>query len=40
MIVVTAVILAYKLAPGPTRRWRLALSAAVVALGVLYAPTA
>jgi predicted metal-binding membrane protein len=37
MIVLTAVISTYKLAPAPTLRWRLALSAAVVALGVLYA---
>ncbi len=37
MIVLTAVISTYKLVPAPTLRWRLALSAAVVALGVLYA---
>jgi predicted metal-binding membrane protein len=37
MVVLTAVISTYKLAPAPTLRWRLALSAAVVALGVLYA---
>ena len=37
MIVLTAVISIYKLAPAPTLRWRLALSAALVALGVLYA---
>jgi predicted metal-binding membrane protein len=36
MIVLAAVISTYKLAPAPTLRWRLALSAAVVALGVLY----
>ena len=40
MIVLTAVILAYKLAPAPTLRRMLALSAAVVALGVLYAASA
>ncbi len=37
MIVLAAVISTYKLAPAPTLRWRLALSAAVVALGILYA---
>jgi predicted metal-binding membrane protein len=37
MIVLTAVISTYKLAPAPALRRRLALSAAVVALGVLYA---
>ena len=36
MIVLAAVISIYKLAPEPALRWRLALSAAVVALGVLY----
>ncbi len=36
MIVLAAVLLIYKLAPAPSLRWRLALSAAVVALGVLY----
>jgi predicted metal-binding membrane protein len=40
MIVLTAVILTYKLAPAPTPRWMVALSAAVVALGVLYAVSA
>jgi hypothetical protein len=40
MIVLTAVILTYKLAPAPTLRWASALSGAVVALGVLYAATA
>jgi hypothetical protein len=34
--VLAAVVLAYKLAPAPTPRWMLALSVAVVALGVLY----
>src|SRR5256712_5980493 len=37
MLVVTAIIVAYKLAPAPTPRTTLALSAVVVALGVLYA---
>ena len=37
MLVVTAVIIAYKLAPAPTPRTTLALSAVVVALGVLCA---
>ena len=36
MIVLAAVVSIYKLAPAPTLRWRLALSVAVVALGVLY----
>ncbi len=36
MIGLTAVITIYKLAPAPTLRWRLVLSAVVVALGVLY----
>ncbi len=36
MIVLAAVVTIYKLAPAPTLGWRLALSAAVVALGVLY----
>ncbi len=36
MIVLTAVLSVYKLAPASTLRWRLALSAAVAALGVLY----
>ncbi len=40
MIALSAVILIYKLAPAPTRRWASALSAAVVALGVLYAANA
>jgi predicted metal-binding membrane protein len=40
MIVLTAVILTYKLAPAPTPRWMVALSAAVIALGVLYAVSA
>jgi len=37
MIVLSAVVLAYKVAPAPTLRWTLALSVAMVALGVLYA---
>jgi predicted metal-binding membrane protein len=37
MIVLAAVISVYKLAPSPTLRGRLALSAVVVALGVLFA---
>jgi predicted metal-binding membrane protein len=37
MIVLAAVVLAYKVAPAPTPRSKLALSAALVALGVLYA---
>jgi predicted metal-binding membrane protein len=37
MIVLTAALFAYKLAPAPTPRWTLALSVALVALGVLYA---
>jgi predicted metal-binding membrane protein len=40
MIGLTAVLCIYKLAPAPTLRWASALSAAVVALGVLYAATA
>ncbi len=36
MIVLAAVVTIYKLAPAATLRWRLALSAAVVALGVIY----
>jgi hypothetical protein len=36
MIVLTAVVLAYKIAPAPTLRRRLALSVAMVAFGVLY----
>ncbi len=36
MILLTAVISIYKLAPAPTLGWRLALSAAVIALGVVY----
>ena len=40
MIALAAVILIYKLAPAPTLRWASALSAAVVALGVLYAASA
>jgi predicted metal-binding membrane protein len=40
MIVLTAIILIYKLAPPPTRRWSAALSVGIVALGVLYAATA
>lgn len=40
MIVLTAVISTYKLAPDPTRPRRLTLSVAVVALGVLYATVA
>jgi predicted metal-binding membrane protein len=37
MIVLSAVVLAYKVAPAPTLPWMLALSAAMVALGVVYA---
>jgi predicted metal-binding membrane protein len=37
MIVLGAVVLAYKVAPAPTLPWMLALSAAMVALGVVYA---
>ena len=37
MIVLSAVVLAYKVAPAPTPRRMLALSAAMVALGVVYA---
>jgi predicted metal-binding membrane protein len=37
MIVLTAVILIYKLAPAPTLRWMVALSVALIALGVAYA---
>ena len=40
MIALTSVLLTYKLAPAPTLRWSLALSAAVVGLGVLYAASA
>jgi len=40
MIMLSAVILIYKLAPAPTLRWMLGLSAAVVAFGVLYAASA
>jgi predicted metal-binding membrane protein len=37
MIVLAAVVLVYKVAPAPTPRWMLTLSAAMVALGVAYA---
>src|SRR5436305_373329 len=37
MIVLSAVVLAYKVAPAPTLPGRLALSAAMAALGVVYA---
>ncbi len=40
MIVLTAVILTYKLAPAPTLRWMLALSSAVVVFGIAYAAIA
>ena len=40
MTVLAAVVLAYKLAPAPTPRWMLALSVAMVALGLLYAVSA
>ena len=40
MIALTAIVLIYKLAPAPTLRWASALSAAVVALGVLYTASA
>lgn len=36
MILLAAVVSIYKLAPTPTLRWRLAMSAAVIMLGVLY----
>ena len=37
MIVLAAIVLAYKIAPAPTPRWMLVLSAAMVALGIVYA---
>ncbi len=37
MIALAAVTLIYKLAPAPTRGWIVALSVALVALGILYA---
>jgi predicted metal-binding membrane protein len=37
MIVLAAVVLVYKVAPAPTPRSMVALSVALVALGVLYA---
>jgi predicted metal-binding membrane protein len=40
MIALTSVLSIYKLVPAPTLRWSLALSAAVVGLGVLYAASA
>ena len=40
MIALTSVLLIYKLVPAATLRWTLALSAAVVGLGVLYAASA
>lgn len=40
MIVLTAVILMYKLAPAPTLRWILALSSVLVASGVVYTASA
>jgi predicted metal-binding membrane protein len=40
MVVLTAVVLIYKLAPALRRRWLVALSAAMIALGVLYAASA
>jgi predicted metal-binding membrane protein len=40
MIVLAAVVLAYKLAPAPTPRWMSALAVSMVALGVLYAVSA
>ena len=40
MLALTSVLLIYKLAPAPTLRWSLALSATVVGLGVLYAASA
>jgi predicted metal-binding membrane protein len=40
MIALTAVVLAYKLAPIPGPRWRLAMSVTMMALGILYAATA
>jgi predicted metal-binding membrane protein len=40
MIVLTALVLAYKLAPIQTGPWRMALAAVLVVLGVLYAVAA
>lgn len=40
MIVLTAVILTYKLTPAPALRWMFALSGAVVAFGIAYAASA
>jgi len=40
MIVLTALVLAYKLAPVQTGPWRVALAAGLIALGVLYAVAA
>jgi hypothetical protein len=40
MVVLTAVVLIYKLAPALTSRWLMALTAAMIVLGVLYAATA
>ena len=40
MIVLTAIILTYKLTPAPTVRWMFALSGAVAAVGVAYAASA
>jgi predicted metal-binding membrane protein len=40
MVALAAVTLIYKLAPAPTRGWRVALSAALVCLGILYALSA
>jgi hypothetical protein len=37
MIVLSAVVLVYKVAPAPTPRATVALTVALVALGVLYA---
>ncbi|MBV8714558.1 MAG: DUF2182 domain-containing protein [Chloroflexi bacterium] len=40
MIVLTAFVLIYKIAPVPARWWRVSLSGALIALGVLYAVAA
>jgi predicted metal-binding membrane protein len=40
MVVLTAVILTYKLAPAPTPRWTWTLAAGVVVLGVVYSAIA
>jgi len=40
MLVLAALVLAYKIGPAPTREWMLALSGVLVAMGVTYAATA